>query len=46
MSGWELARTLDKWKGRTPRTSNRVRDHFDDAMKDLVPRSAELTANE
>jgi hypothetical protein len=32
VSGLELARIFDKWKGRTPRTSYKVRDHFDDAM--------------
>lgn len=28
----ELARIFDKWKGRAPRTSYKVRDYFDDAM--------------
>jgi hypothetical protein len=28
----EVARIMDKWKGRTPRTAYKVRDHFDDAM--------------
>ena len=32
VSGMELARIFDKWKGRPPRTSYKVRDHFDDAM--------------
>jgi hypothetical protein len=32
VSGIELARIFDKWKGRAPRTSYKVRDHFDDAM--------------
>jgi hypothetical protein len=32
VSGIELARIFDKWKGRTPRASYRVRDHVDDAM--------------
>ena len=32
VSGLELARIFDKWKGRTPRTFYKVRDHFDDAM--------------
>ncbi len=32
VSGIELARIFDKWKGRTPRVSYKVRDHFDDAM--------------
>jgi hypothetical protein len=32
VSDMELARIFDKWKGRTPRTVYKVRDHFDDAM--------------
>ncbi len=32
VSGIELARIFDKWKGRTPRVSYKVRDYFDDAM--------------
>jgi hypothetical protein len=32
VSGMELARIFDKWKGRAPRDSYKVRDHFDDAM--------------
>jgi hypothetical protein len=32
VGGIELARIFDKWKGRTPRVSYKVRDHFDDAM--------------
>jgi hypothetical protein len=32
VSGIELARIFDKWKGRAPRNSYKVRDHFDDAM--------------
>jgi len=32
VSGMELARIFDKWKGRTPRTSYKARDYFDDAM--------------
>lgn len=32
VSGIELARIFDKWKGRTPRASYKVRDYFDDAM--------------
>lgn len=32
VSGIELARIFDKWKGRPPRTAYKVRDHFDDAM--------------
>ena len=32
VNGMELARIFDKWKGRTPRDSYKVRDHFDDAM--------------
>ena len=32
VSGIELARTFDKWKGRPPRTFYKTRDHFDDAM--------------
>ena len=32
VSGIELARIFDKWKGRPPRTSDKMRDHFDDAM--------------
>jgi hypothetical protein len=32
VGGMELARIFDKWKGRAPRTSYKVRDHFDDAM--------------
>jgi|SRR5208282_336828 len=32
VSGIELARIFDKWKGRTPRASYKTRDHFDDAM--------------
>ncbi|HKI00051.1 MAG TPA: hypothetical protein VJ999_13165 [Candidatus Sulfotelmatobacter sp.] len=32
VSGIELARIFDKWKGRPPRASYKARDHFDDAM--------------
>jgi len=32
VSGIELAQIFDKWKGRPPRASYRVRDYFDDAM--------------
>jgi hypothetical protein len=32
VSGIELARIFDKWKGRAPRDSYKVRDYFDDAM--------------
>lgn len=32
VSGIELARIFDKWKGRTPRASYKVWDFFDDAM--------------
>jgi hypothetical protein len=32
VSGMELARIFDKWKGRAPRESYKVRDYFDDAM--------------
>lgn len=32
VSGIDLARIFDKWKGRPPRASYKVRDHFDDAM--------------
>lgn len=32
VSGIELARIFDKWKGRATRESYRVRDYFDDAM--------------
>jgi hypothetical protein len=32
VTGIELARIFDKWKGRAPRTSYKIRDHFDDAM--------------
>ena len=31
VSGMELARIFDKWKGRALRTSYKVRDYFDDA---------------
>lgn len=31
VSGMELARIFDKWKGRQPRDHYRVRDYFDDA---------------
>jgi hypothetical protein len=32
VTGMELARIFDKWKGRAPRASYKVRDYFDDAM--------------
>lgn len=32
VSGMELARIFDKWKGRAPRGSYKVRDYFDDVM--------------
>jgi hypothetical protein len=32
VSGIELARIFDKWRGRRPRASYKIRDHFDDAM--------------
>jgi hypothetical protein len=32
VSGMELARIFDKWKGRAPRDSYKARDYFDDAM--------------
>lgn len=32
VSGAVLAKIFDKWKGRPPRTSYKVRDYFDDAM--------------
>jgi len=32
VSGMELARIFDKWKGREPRTSYEARDYFDDLM--------------
>jgi hypothetical protein len=32
VSGMELAKIFDKWKGRAPRDSYKPRDYFDDAM--------------
>lgn len=32
VSGVELARIFDKWRGRAPRESYKVRDYFDDVM--------------
>jgi hypothetical protein len=32
VSGMELARIFDKWKGRVPRTTYKTRDYFDDFM--------------
>jgi hypothetical protein len=32
VTGMELARIFDKWKGRAPRVSYKARDYFDDWM--------------
>jgi len=32
VSGMELARVFDKWKGQPPRSSHKARDYFDDLM--------------